>query len=93
MWGIDPKLLEVSIGARLPVRTNRDDSYFTDDFQSLPKDGYTSLFEKILDHENITIQLNQKYEKKMEKYFDHVFFVCLSINIMIIVMVHCHIGP
>ena len=79
MWGIDPKFLEVSIGARLPVRTNRDDRYFTDAFQSLPKDGYTSLFERILDHENISIQLNQKYEKEMEKYFDHVF-LCMPID-------------
>ena len=37
MWGIDPKQLEVSIGARLPVRTNRDDRYFTDDFQGITK--------------------------------------------------------
>ena len=37
MWGIDPKQLEISIGARLPIRTNEDDRYFNDNFQALPK--------------------------------------------------------
>ena len=33
MWGVDPKELSVSVGARLPVRTNSDSRYFNDDFQ------------------------------------------------------------
>jgi len=79
MWGIDPRQLEVSIGARLPVRTNRDDRYFTDDFQALPTNGYTSMFENILDHENITFDLNVNFEKKMEHNFKHTF-LCLPID-------------
>ena len=79
MWGLDPKFLEVSIGARLPVRMNRDNRYFTDEFQSLPKDGYSSLFERILDHPRISIQLNQQYEKEIERYFDHIF-LCMPID-------------
>ena len=39
MWGLDPKKLEISIGARLPIRTNDDTRYFNDNFQALPKDG------------------------------------------------------
>ena len=79
MWGLDPKHLELSVGARLPVRTNRDNRYFTDDFQYLPKDGYTSLFEKMLDHENISFHLNTEFDKKMESDFDHIF-LCIPID-------------
>ena len=79
MWGVDPKDLEISIGARLPVRTNRDDRYFTDDFQFLPSNGYTSLFEKMLDHKNIRFDLNAHFEKKMEKEYEHVF-LCIPID-------------
>ena len=79
MWGLDPKDLEISIGARLPIRTNRDDRYFTDDFQSLPKDGYTSLFQNILDHQNIQLGLNTQFKKSMEEEFDHIF-LCMPID-------------
>ena len=79
MWGIDPKELDVQIGARLPVRTNRDERYFTDNFQFLPKNGYTYLFERILDHKNIQVNLNTEFSKSMEKHFKHNF-LCVPID-------------
>ena len=33
-WGLDPSQLDSQVAARIPVRTNRDDRYFTDQFQS-----------------------------------------------------------
>lgn len=57
MWGVDPSQLDKSVTARIPFRLNRDDRYFTDKHQALPKDGYTALFERMLDHENITVTL------------------------------------
>ena len=45
MWGIEPKELSLSVGARLPIRTNSDDRYFNDSFQALPKNGYTKMIE------------------------------------------------
>ena len=36
--------------ARIPTRTNTDDRYFTDTFQAMPRDGYTAMFERMLDH-------------------------------------------
>jgi len=56
-WGRDPSELEALVTARIPVRTNRDDRYFTDRFQSMPKNGFTRLFENMLDHSNITLEL------------------------------------
>ena len=79
MWGVDPKELDVQIGARLPVRTNRDERYFTDNFQFLPKNGYTSMFEKMLDHKNIEVNLNTEFCKSMEKHFKHNF-LCIPID-------------
>ena len=33
------------------------------------------MFENILDHENITFDLNVNFEKKMEHNFKHTFFM------------------
>ena len=79
MWGVDPKELKVGIGARLPVRINNDDRYFTDSFQYLPKNGYKHMFENIIDHKNISVELNKEFEKSMQKHYFHSF-LCLPID-------------
>ena len=60
-WGLDLSQLDASVAARIPTRTNDDDRYFTDRFQAMPKDGYTKLFECMLDHPNISIRLDTDY--------------------------------
>jgi UDP-galactopyranose mutase len=60
-WGLDPSELDASVTARVPVRTNRDDRYFTDTYQVMPRHGYTRLFERMLSHPNIKILLNADY--------------------------------
>jgi len=60
-WGLDPSELDASVTARIPVRTNRDDRYFTDTYQAMPRDGYTRMFENMLDHPNIEIALGVSY--------------------------------
>ena len=60
-WGLDPSELDASVTARVPTRTNRDNRYFTDTFQAMPKHGYTRMFEKMLDHPKIKIMLNCDY--------------------------------
>jgi UDP-galactopyranose mutase len=49
-WALDPSELDASVCARIPVRTNADDRYFTDAFQAMPRDGYTAMFARMLDH-------------------------------------------
>ena len=73
MWGVDPKLLSINIGSRLPVRTNEDCRYFNDEFQALPKYGYTEMVKRILNHKNIEINLNTPFKKGMELQFFHSF--------------------
>jgi UDP-galactopyranose mutase len=60
-WGLDPSELSPSVAARIPTRTNRDDRYFTDDFQQMPLEGYTRLFERMLDHPNIRVDIGVDY--------------------------------
>lgn len=73
MWGLDATQIEPSVGARLPVRLNRDDRYFTDTFQAMPAGGYTAMFENILDHKNIRVSLGCPYEHSMYDHYDHIF--------------------
>jgi len=62
-WGIDPSDLDAQVTARIPIRTNRDDRYFTDCYQAMPKFGFTRMFEKLLDHPNIKVLLNADYRE------------------------------
>jgi UDP-galactopyranose mutase len=73
-WGKHPNQLPASILKRLPVRFNYDDNYFNHRFQGIPKEGYTSLVEMILNQPNITVNLNCHFEKNQQNNFDHVFY-------------------
>lgn len=74
-WGLDPSELDACVTARVPVRTSRDDRYFTDRFQAMPRHGYTRMFEKMLDHPNIRIMLNTSYKDiKDEVRFRELIF-------------------
>jgi UDP-galactopyranose mutase len=74
-WDLDPSELDASVTARVPIRTTRDDRYFTDRFQAMPLHGYTRMFEKILDHPKIKVMLNTDYaELKDEIQFRHLIF-------------------
>jgi UDP-galactopyranose mutase len=60
-WNMDPSELDAAVTARVPVRTNRDNRYFTDTYQAMPLHGYTRMFENMLDHPNIKLLLNADY--------------------------------
>ncbi|HET9239359.1 MAG TPA: UDP-galactopyranose mutase [Oligoflexus sp.] len=73
-WGVEPTELPASILSRLPVRFNYDDNYYVSRYQGIPIDGYTAIVEKILDHENIEVQLGEKFDPAFKDQFDHVFW-------------------
>ena len=62
-WGLDPSELDATVTARVPVRTNRDDRYFTDTYQAMPRHGFTRMFERMLGHPNIKVLLNADYRE------------------------------
>ena len=86
-WGLDPSQLAASVAARIPTRTNHDDRYFTDAFQHMPLEGYTRMFERMLDHPRIRFEggvdffaIRQRirarhivYTGPIDAYFDHCF--------------------
>jgi UDP-galactopyranose mutase len=74
-WGLDPSELDRSVTARIPTRTNEDDRYFLDRFQAMPLDGYTRMFERMLDHENITVMVDTDFkELRRQGVANHVIF-------------------
>jgi UDP-galactopyranose mutase len=74
-WGLDPSELDKSVTSRIPTRTNTDDRYFTDKFQAMPKDGYTKMFERMLDHPLIEVRTGVDFrDVRDEVDFDHLIF-------------------
>lgn len=74
-WGMDPSELDKSVTSRVPTRTNTDDRYFTDSLQAMPAEGYTRMFERMLDHPNIDLLLGVDYCEAREAYpHDHLVF-------------------
>lgn len=73
-WGLDPSELNKSVTARVPARTNADDRYFTDIFQAMPARGYTAMFERMLDHENITVMLETELAEIGREGFEGVVY-------------------
>ena len=74
-WGLDPSELDKSVTARIPTRTNTDDRYFTDKHQAMPAEGYTAMFQRMLDHPNITIMLGTDFRNvKDEIDADHIIY-------------------
>jgi UDP-galactopyranose mutase len=56
-WGTTPEEIDPNTTARVPVFVSRDDRYFQDPWQGMPSDGYTPLFQNMLDHPNIQVEL------------------------------------
>jgi UDP-galactopyranose mutase len=86
-WHRDAKDLDSSVCGRIPIRTNRDDRYLSENFQALPRDGYTAMFEKMLSQPKIEVRLGTDYREArgkvrydhliytgpIDEYFDHCF--------------------
>ena len=56
-WGQKPEDIDPNTTARVPVFLSRDDRYFQDACQGMPLEGYTPMFQKMLDHPNIKVEL------------------------------------
>lgn len=57
-WGQTPEEIDPAVTGRVPVLISYDNRYFQEPYQGMPLNGFTEMFENMLDHENITIQLN-----------------------------------
>ena len=76
-WGKPTTELPAFIIRRLPVRLTYDNNYFNDTYQGIPIGGYTQIVEKMLDHENIDVEINVDFFANKEqymKYFPKIVF-------------------
>ena len=67
-WGQKATELPPFIIKRLPVRFTYDNNYFNDRYQGIPIGGYTQIVEKMLDHDNIEVELNTDFFAHREDY-------------------------
>ncbi|WAC72412.1 UDP-galactopyranose mutase [Roseateles sp. SL47] len=86
-WGLDLSQLSAGVAARIPTRSNDDDRYFGDTYQFMPADGYTAMFERMLDHPGITVRTGVEfkdvradfagshiiYSGPIDAFFDHCY--------------------
>jgi UDP-galactopyranose mutase len=74
-WQRDPSELHASVCARIPIRTNQDDRYFTDSFQNMPAEGYTAMFRRMLGHPLIDVHVQTDYDDvKDEVEYDRLVY-------------------
>jgi UDP-galactopyranose mutase len=74
-WGVDPSALDKAVTARIPTRTNIDDRYFGDKHQIMPADGYTAMFNRMLDHPSIDVLLSTDYRDIADEVdADHLIY-------------------
>jgi len=75
-WDMWPAELDAEVMNRIPVRISFDDRYFSDKYQAMPKEGYTKLFEKMLNNKNIEVRLNTDYGEVKDsiEVFKKIFF-------------------
>lgn len=65
-WGMKPEDMDGAVTARVPVFVGRDDRYFNDKYQVIPTNGYTKIFENMLNHKNIKLMLNTDFKEVCE---------------------------
>lgn len=73
-WGCEPTELPASILKRLPLRFNYNDNYFNHQFQGMPKEGYSDMVARILDHELIELRLESAFNAEDCDSYQHVFW-------------------
>jgi len=76
-WGLDPSELDKQVTSRIPTRTNTDDRYFGDTFQAMPLDGYTKMFERMVDHPLIDVRTGVDFAELKDRAFeiaDHIVY-------------------
>jgi UDP-galactopyranose mutase len=74
-WDADPSELSSIVTSRIPVRTDREDRYFTDKYQAMPLHGFTHMFENMVSNRNIHLLLQTDYQdvKKSIHYKQLIF--------------------
>lgn len=83
-WGMKPEELDSSVTERVPIYISRDNRYFQDRYQGVPKNGYHKMFERMLENLNINLILKTDHKelikiKEGKIYFKNTLFKGLLI--------------
>lgn len=73
-WAKYPEELEPSVLERIPIRTDYNDRYFSDKYEGIPKNGYTRMVNKMLNHKNIFMWLNYDFKEVPKDIEDPLIF-------------------
>lgn len=66
MWGMPLEDMAASIVQRIPIRDDDEDRYFPGDaYQGLPREGYTEMVRRILDHPAIAVSTGVAFSREM----------------------------
>ena len=77
-WDLTPEQLSPGVTGRVPISISRDDHYFQDRYQAIPKHGYTQMLQRMANHPNILVLLNADYrEIQDEVEFDGMVYTGL----------------
>lgn len=71
-WGMKPEEIDGAVTARVPIFIGRDNRYFNDEYQGVPKKGYTDIFNNMLNHPNIKLMLNTSAKEILELTDDKI---------------------
>jgi UDP-galactopyranose mutase len=79
-WGLNPRDIDKSITARIPIYLSHDTRYFQDKFQGMPTNGYSSMIENMLDNSLIKVQLNSEYKDidNLDSFEKIIFTGCID---------------
>lgn len=69
-WGKKPEEISAEVTGRVPVHISRDNRYFQDKYQAVPKHGYTRIFENMLKHPDISLLLKTDFKSVFNINFD-----------------------
>ena len=83
MWGTDVNKIDKYVLERVPFAMNYDERYLNKDFQYLPKNGFTKLFENMLDHSNITVHLDTDALKHIEFKDNNVLYDSEKVDLLV----------
>ena len=72
-WGQKPEDIDPAVTGRVPLLVSDDNRYFQDNYQGMPLHGFTPLFEKMLDHENIEVKLSMDAKEHLEFKEDGIY--------------------
>lgn len=64
-WGQTPEEISPEVTGRVPVLISHDNRYFQDHYQGVPVDGFAPMFERMLDHDNIEVQLGVNAKERL----------------------------